>query len=99
YARAGLSELATEFECIGDVRGAGLFFGAEMVLNRETKEPATEFTTRVANEMRREGVLLNKLGIHYNTLKIRPNMQFTKENADMLLERLATVLRRVPVQQ
>ena len=95
YARAGLRALADKHQCIGDVRGAGLFFGAEMVLDRETKAPATAFTKRVANEMRQQGVLLNFLGIHYNALKIRPNMQFTRGNADLMLETLDKVLGQV----
>lgn len=97
YAREGLSELAGRHECIGDIRGSGLFFGAEMVLNRDTKEPATDFANRVANEMRRHGVLLNRLGIHYNTLKIRPPMPFSKDNADLLLQTLDDVLAATPV--
>lgn len=92
YARAGLERLALKHECIGDVRGYGLFFGAELVTNRDTKTPATEFATQVANEMRRRGVLMNKLGIHYNTLKIRPPMPFSQENADLMLETLDGVL-------
>jgi 4-aminobutyrate aminotransferase-like enzyme len=95
YACSGLRSLATRHECIGDVRGAGLFFGAEMVLDRHTKEPAADFTDRVANEMRREGILLNRLGIHYNALKIRPNLQFRKQHVDQLLETLDRVLDRV----
>ena len=95
YARTGLEQLAQTHECIGDIRGSGLFFGAEMVLDKNTREPATEFTNRIANEMRHEGVLLNKLGIHYNTLKIRPNMQFPKENTDLLLATLDKVLTRL----
>ncbi len=98
YARKGLQQLADTHACIGDVRGSGLFFGAEMVLDRETREPATAFTNRVANAMRDQGVLLNKLGIHYNTLKIRPNLQFTREHADLLLDTLDGVLSRVPLQ-
>ena len=42
--------------------------------------------------MRDRGILLNKLGIHYNTLKIRPPMPFSKEHADQLLETLDAVL-------
>ena len=98
YARDGLSRLAERHACIGDVRGSGLFFGAEMVLDRQTKSPATKFTDRVANEMRRRGVLLNKLGIHYNTLKIRPPLPFSKENADLLLETLDEVLAETPLE-
>lgn len=35
---------------------------------------------------------MNKLGIHYNTLKIRPPMPFSTENADLMLETLGGVL-------
>ena len=42
--------------------------------------------------MRHRGILLNKLGIHYNTLKIRPPMPFSRAHADLLLETLDIVL-------
>ena len=92
HARAGLSKLAEKHECIGDVRGYGLFFGAELVTNRTTKAPASQHAIRVANEMRRRGVLMNKLGIHYNTLKIRPPMPFSIEDADFMLATLDATL-------
>lgn len=92
HARAGLARLAERHECIGDIRGHGLFFGAELVTDRATKAPASKFTTRVANEMRRRGILMNKLGVHYNTLKIRPPMPFSAENADLMLDTLDRVL-------
>jgi 4-aminobutyrate aminotransferase-like enzyme len=97
YARARLEELAEVHECIGDVRGSGLFFGAEMVLDRQTKAPATAFAKRVANEMRQEGILLNFLGIHYNTLKIRPPLPIQTSEIDHLIETLDQVLARVPL--
>lgn len=92
FARDGLMRLAEKHEQIGDVRGYGLFFGAEIVLDRNTKAPATDYTTRVVNEMRRRGVLMNKLGIHYNTLKIRPPMPFSRDHAALMLETLDRVL-------
>ena len=92
YARDGLRALADRYDWIGDVRGAGLIFGAEIVTDRETKAPATAYVKRVANEMRARGVLMNFVGIHYNTLKIRPPMPFSKENADHMLDRLDDVL-------
>lgn len=92
YARTGLSRLAEKHDCIGDVRGYGLFFGAELVTDRDSKTPATRYATKVADEMRLRGVLMNKLGIHYNTLKIRPPMPFSRENADLMLETLDAVL-------
>jgi 4-aminobutyrate aminotransferase-like enzyme len=93
HAKAGLQKLAETHECIGDVRGQGLYFGAELVTDRATKAPASQFAIKVANEMRQRGVLMNKLGIHYNTLKIRPPMPFSIENADVMLDTLDSVLR------
>ncbi|GHD82208.1 taurine--2-oxoglutarate transaminase [Salinibacterium amurskyense] len=35
----GLAALADKHECIGDVRGSGVFWALELVANRETREP------------------------------------------------------------
>ena len=79
---------------IGEVRGAGLFFGVEFV--GEGQAPATAFTGRVVEEMRRRGILLNRLGRYRNCLKIRPPMPFSRANADHLIDTLAEVLDRMP---
>jgi 4-aminobutyrate aminotransferase-like enzyme len=92
YAQAGLRKLAEKHDIIGNVRGSGLFFGAELVLDQSTKAPATELATTVINEMRERGVLMGKLGIHQNATKIRPPMPFTTENADFMLSALDHVL-------
>tara|TARA_R110002073_G_scaffold1471_33_gene10364 strand:- start:5132 stop:6418 length:1287 start_codon:yes stop_codon:yes gene_type:complete len=97
YARDGLRELAGRHACIGDVRGAGLFFGAEMVLDRGSKKPATAFVKRVANGMRQRGVLLNFLGIHYNVLKMRPPLPFSRAHVDQVIDTLDTVLTETPL--
>lgn len=97
YARAGLRDLATRHPCIGDVRGSGLFFGVEFVLDRTTKNPAINFTKRIANTMRERGVLLNFLGVHYNVLKMRPPLVFSVENVDLMLSTLDASLRDAPL--
>lgn len=97
YALTRLGQLQQKYECIGDIRGSGLIFGAEMVLDRESKAPATEFTSRIVNAMRREGILLSQLGRHKNTLKIRPPMPFSRENADQLFDTMDSVLSAISV--
>ena len=92
YAQKKLKELAKKYEFIGDVRGSGLFFGIELVSDKNAKTPATELTSKIVNQMKDEGILLSKLGINYNTLKIRPPMTFTKANVDYLIEKLDKVL-------
>jgi 4-aminobutyrate aminotransferase-like enzyme len=92
YAVAGLANLADKHTIIGNVRGAGLFFGAELVLDRAEKTPAPDIATRVINEMRERGVLMGKLGVKQNATKIRPPMPFSKANADFMLSTLDDVL-------
>ena len=92
HARTRMTALAQKNDVIGDVRGSGLIFGAEMVLDRDTKAPATDFTDRIINAMRHRGIILSKLGRHKNALKIRPPMPFSIENADLLFDTLDDVL-------
>ena len=98
YARERMCALAQRYDAIGDIRGSGLIFGAEMVTDRVSKTPATEFTDRVINAMRHKGVLLSKLGRHKNALKIRPPMPFSIANADLLFDTLDTVLAETALQ-
>ncbi len=93
HARLRLKELASKHEAIGDTRGLGLVFGAEMVKDRVSKEPAGAYADRVANAMRDRGIIISTSGRGRNILKIRPPMPFSIENADMLFESLDEVLR------
>jgi 4-aminobutyrate aminotransferase-like enzyme len=93
YTRAGLKKLAAKHNIIGDVRGSGLAIGAELVLDQKSKEPAKAEPDRVINLMRQHGVLMGANGIHYNVLKIRPPMQFSKSEADVMLAALDSCLQ------
>ena len=95
YALARLKELASKYESIGDVRGTGLIFGAEFVSDWDDKTPASDLADKVVNDLRHSGILLSKLGRYKNTLKIRPPMPFSIENADLLFERLDGVLENL----
>jgi 4-aminobutyrate aminotransferase-like enzyme len=92
YLRAGLRTLAETHEVLGDVRGSGLFSAVDLVIDRETREPATAEATRVVNAMRDRGVLLGSSGPFGNVLKIRSPLVFGEPEADFLLERLEAVL-------
>lgn len=92
HARIRLNALAAKHDIIGDVRGSGLIFGAELVTDCATKAPASDLTDRIINDMRARGIIHSKLGQHKNTLKIRPPMPFSIENADQLFDTLDDVL-------
>ena len=92
YVLDGFRGLQGRHEVIGDVRGSGLFFGIDLVRDRESKEPAAEVAKSVVNRMREKGVLMSKIGEYDNVLKLRPPLCFSKENADLLVETLDEVL-------
>ncbi|MGF6173840.1 aminotransferase class III-fold pyridoxal phosphate-dependent enzyme [Ensifer sp. 4252] len=85
YLIESFRAMQARYEVIGDVRGMGLFLGIELVSNRKTKAPATEFARAVSNGARQRGVLMGTEGPHDNVLKMRPPMIFSKRDADHLL--------------
>lgn len=95
YLGDGLTRLAAKHESIGDIRGSGFFKAVEFVSDRESKQAATELTSRVVNGLRRRGVLTGSIGVHDNILKLRPPMVFSRENADFFLDILDEVLGTV----
>ena len=90
----GLRELAASHPIIGDVRGLGLFIGAELVRDPETREPATEEASAIVNEMRERGILLSTDGPFENVIKIKPPLVFTAEDADRVVGELGAVLAK-----
>ncbi len=95
YLLTGFKKLAESHSLIGDIRGKGLFLAIELVLDRETKEPAAEETSEMLELMRENGVLIARIGQYRNVLKIRPPLIFTTEHADIALEALDKALSRL----
>lgn len=95
FLRDGLRQLAARHELIGDVRGAGLFVGVELVTDRATKAPATAETARLVNGLRERRILISAAGPHANVLKIRPPLVFRREHAEHFLEAVDGVLREI----
>ena len=83
---AGLGDLANRHHCIGDVRGNGLFIALELVENRDRRDPATELTRAVINDLRQRGVLTSSIGPDANILKLRPPLVLTKADANHMLD-------------
>jgi len=92
YLKEGLKQLAADHRLIGDIRGTGLFLGIDLVRNFENHEPAVSETKKAVNLLRHNGVLIGSTGQYDNVLKIRPPMVFSKNNADLLLQKLRIVL-------
>lgn len=91
----GLRQLQTQFPLIGDVRGLGLYIGAELVRDQQTLEPAATEANYIANRMRDKGILISTDGPLHNVLKIKPPLVFNAENADFLVKTLGEILEEL----
>ncbi len=92
HLKQRLVELADRQSLIGEVRGMGLMLGVELVRDRTTKEPANTETADVLELAKERGLLIGKGGLLGNTLRIKPPMCITKDDADFLVETLDEVL-------
>lgn len=96
YILNGFREISAGFpQCIGDVRGAGMYFAVEYVKDPLTKEPDAEMAAKVVAELRDRRVLISTCGAEGNSLKIRPLISFKKEHADQLLSEFKGTMEKL----
>lgn len=94
----GLAELAERHPAIGDVRGRGLFYGLELVRDRQTRTPLVPFNGKGAAAEPMRAVLSAAmeaglyLSAYNNILRLAPPLVITAEEIDLALEILDQVL-------
>jgi 4-aminobutyrate aminotransferase-like enzyme len=86
---AGFRELGSKSEFIGDVRGSGLFIGVELVMNKDSQQPATSMTSELIEFAKNRGVFLSSDGPANNVLKIKPPMVINDADVDLFLSVVA----------
>ncbi|APZ53456.1 aspartate aminotransferase family protein [Salipiger abyssi] len=95
-----LSELKDKHAVIGDVRGKGLFLGAELVADRATKEPVSEKEVgAVVAGCNAAGVIIGATnrsvpGLN-NTLCFAPALIATKDDIDQIVDAVDQSLTKV----
>jgi len=97
---ANLLALKERHAVIGDVRGKGLFQGAELVEDRRTKTPVAErLVQRVVAEAYAEGVIIGatnrSLPGFNNTLCLAPPLIASADDIDRITDVIDTALTRV----
>jgi diaminobutyrate-2-oxoglutarate transaminase len=76
-----LKEIEKESKIVGEARGKGLMLGAELVLDKDSKEPAPELANRVRTFCHRHGLMI-EIGGHYsNVARFLPPLVLTEEMA------------------
>ncbi len=95
-----LNALAERHAVIGDVRGKGLFCGAELVADRSTKEPVSEAQVKaVTSDCMAQGVIIGATNRSVpgfnNTLCFAPPLIATPEDIDQITDAVDGALGRV----
>lgn len=75
---------------IGDVRGAGLFIGVEIVGG--DRRPDRLAAVEIVNRLKSLGFLTANAGAHGNVIKLRPPLAFSQDNANDFLQAFDAVM-------
>ena len=91
-----LRKLMEKYDCVGDVRGAGLFIGFELVQDRLSKMPDKALALDLIEELRNtHRVLTSVAGPYGNVLKLRPPLVFQEKDIDWLVGALDQALSKL----
>lgn len=92
--KQAVTDLMADHPCIGDVRGAGLYIGCEIVVPG-TKDPDQPTALDILETLRDHHVLTSVCGRFGNILKLRPPLVFTEDDVDMFISAFATTLEEL----
>ncbi|MCV6598012.1 MAG: aspartate aminotransferase family protein [Mangrovicoccus sp.] len=92
YLRARLGDLVQRDPRLGDLRGAGLFLGLDLCQPDAPDAPDAALATDVINRLKTHGVLIGAAGRYGATLKIRPPLCLSQDEADIFCHALDLAL-------
>jgi 4-aminobutyrate aminotransferase-like enzyme len=90
--RTELTRIAKDDPRIGEVRGAGLYVGVEVVSDADAKAPDRAGARELVNAMRERQVLISVCGHDGSVLKIRPPLVFSMADVDWFCTEFEAVL-------
>jgi 4-aminobutyrate aminotransferase-like enzyme len=86
YLFEGFKDMQKDFPIIGDIRGAGLLIGIELVKDQKTKMPAISETAEIMEFAKEEGLLIGKGSLLGNVLRLAPSLAISKSECSELLK-------------
>jgi len=88
-------EFQEVYPMVGDVRGLGAMVGMELVVDRKTKEPATDFTKQLVNRCREKGLLMISAGTYSNIIRPLMPLVITDEQLERGLSIIEQTLNEI----
>lgn len=88
------TEWKEKYPVVGDVRGLGGMIGIEFVKDKESKEPAPEFTSAVIAECAQNGLLVEGAGTYNNVIRFLAPLVITEEQLEAGLDIFETAIRK-----
>lgn len=95
YLKERLVALQEKQPLIGEVRGLGLMIGVECVTDRKSKAPATAQVAEIMEKTKERGLLIGKGGLWGQTIRLKPPMCITKDDADYIVDCLDEVMNEM----
>jgi adenosylmethionine-8-amino-7-oxononanoate aminotransferase len=94
YMMQRLQNAIGEHPNVGDIRGAGLFIGIELVKDRESKEPMTgeNLVGWLSDELLRRGVICRADDRLEPVIQLSPPLNIPQEDIDYVVDTIADVV-------
>ena len=88
--RKAVTDMASEFGVIGDVRGRGVLLGIEFVKNLKSRAPANDLVRRVTERCLAKGLIFQVRGVRElkNVIRLVPPMTTPDGQVDQAMETL-----------
>ena len=97
YLKNRFLKLANTHRYLGEVRGKGLVMGLEIVADKAAKKPSPELTQQIIFKCGEYGMLLGKVGLFGNVIRIAPPLVIQEKEAEIgvaIMDRVLTELEQ-----
>lgn len=95
YALPRFVELQKKYKFLGDVRGKGLVIGLEFVDPEDGFTPSPEIAKEVVVKCAECGLLLGKVGLYGNVIRVAPPLIIKQEEMDLAIDIFDTVFAEI----
>jgi len=92
YLMNSFKDISEKKSSIGDVRGRGLLIGVDLVKNKDTKQPASQDASKIAQGALNSGLIIGTAGRYRNVLSLHPPLTITLEQAKKAFEILEKLI-------